>query len=197
MRAVFGEGENKTWRQRASKLEVESAMARLWEVALPLAPLITWSVTRKDETTCTALQKPSSAEQIDLSKFPLKGHPKVDSLQGKSRRLIHLEEGTPVTSYSQPLEGKRVLILFTSSMLKSKCQVFSWASIREPENFLEGSVIGEWCRFLPLWLSLIWAHHSRNQPASYFIVYWSDGDSYREVCLSQIGRSCVFKGKFC
>lgn len=183
-----GDTEDLSWRWRFER----------WPCLLPL-----WwpgQVTRKDDIPCTASQKPSfTQQQIDFSKFLQKRHPKVDSAyQEKNLSIWFTLRRGVLCDIHTALEGQeRVLVLFASSMLKSKCWVFSWASIREPENFSKGSVIGEWCRFLSLWLSLIWPHHSRNQPASYFIVCWSDGDSYWEVCLSQIGRSCVFKGKFC
>lgn len=102
-------------------------------------------------------------------------------------------------SYSQPWGSrKRILVLLASPMPKSKCWVFSWASIKEPENFSEGSVISEWCR-ISSHCGWVWSRHTtvKTNPASYFIVCLSDGDSYWEVCLSQTGRSCVFKGKFC
>ena len=94
--------------------------------------------------------------------------------------------------------SRRALIVLASRVPKPKCWVFSWASIRESEDLSEGSVMGEWCR-ISSHCGWAWSGHTtvETSPASYFIVCWSDGDSYREVCLSQTGRSCVFKGKFC
>lgn len=40
---------------------------------------------------------------------------------------------------------RRSLLLLVFPLPKSKCWVFPWASIKDPENFSEGAVISGWC----------------------------------------------------
>ena len=121
--------------------------------------------------------------------------------KSKVLAVILCEEGAPWCHHHIhcPWEAsRRVLIVLASHMPKPKHWVFSWASIRASEDFSEGSVMGEWCSISSHCGWACSGHTTvETSPASYFIVCWSDGDSYREVCLSQTGRSCVVKGKFC
>lgn len=160
-----------TGRHEASRLEGEPALqpasprvAGRRPCLLPLQ--LPGQVNRKGETTCTTSQKPSFEEQqTDFPKFLQK------------RESLYQEENVGI--WFTLKRGPLCVVILTAPGGQEAGSCYCWPLLCQSQNadWVRGLPrrFGDWWvvqDFFPLWLSLIWAHHSRNQPSFLFHCVW-------------------------